>query len=95
MSPIEYAEVKTKNREIKQMRMDVHLAEEDIRAYRSLVEEFIDVFAWSYEELKSILLEVVEHRIPLVPGDKPIRQKKMRMNPQLHLLVKADLERLL
>ena len=53
------------------------------------------MFAWSYEELKSILLEVVEHRIPLVPGDKPIRQKEMRMNPQLHLLVKAELERLL
>ena len=87
--------MKTKKGETKQMRMDVHLAKEEIRAYRSLVEELIDVFAWSYEELKSILLEVVEHRIPLVPGDKPIRQKELRMNPQLHLLVKAELERLL
>ena len=38
---------------------------------------------------------MVEHRIPLVPGSKPVRQKERRMNPRLQLLVKAELERLL
>ena len=37
--------------------------------------------------------ELVEHRIPLVPGAKLVRQKEIRMNPQLQLLVKVELER--
>ena len=57
--------------------------------------EFSDTFAWSYNELKGIPREMVEHRIPLIPGAKPIRQKERRMNPQLQLVVKAELERLL
>ena len=38
---------------------------------------------------------MVEHRIPLIPGSKPIRQKERRMNSRLQLLVRAKLERLL
>ena len=38
---------------------------------------------------------MVEHRILLIPGAKPVRQKERRMNPQLQLLVKVELERLL
>ena len=37
----------------------------------------------------------MEHRIVLIPGAIPIRQKDRTMNPQLQLLVKAELERLL
>ena len=46
-------------------------------------------------ELKGIPRKMVEHCIPLIPGAKPVRQKERRMNPQLQLLVKAELERLL
>ena len=38
---------------------------------------------------------MIEHCIPLIPGAKSIRQKERRMYPQLQLLVKAELERLL
>ena len=67
----------------------------EIEAYRKLIEEFSDVFAWSYDELKGISREMVEHRIPLIPRAKPVRQKERRMNPRLQLLVKAELKRLL
>ena len=53
------------------------------------------MFAWSYKDLKGISPELVEHRIPLIPGARPIRQKERRMNPRLQLLVKAELEGLL
>ena len=38
---------------------------------------------------------MVEHRIPLISGARPIRQKERRMNPRLQLLVRAELEKLL
>ena len=37
----------------------------------------------------------MEHRIPLIPGVRPIRQNDRRMNPQLQLLVRVELEILL
>ena len=53
----------------------------EIKEYSELIDEFNDTFVWSYDELKGILREIVEHRIPLIPGAKPVRQKVMRMNP--------------
>lgn len=44
------------------------MLEEEVEAYRKLVEEFSDVFVWSYEELKGILQHMVKHRIPLIHG---------------------------
>ena len=77
------------------MKMGSKLREEEIREYCKLIDEFSDTFVWSYDELKGIPREMVEHCIPLIPRAKSVRQKERRMNPQLHLLVKTKLERLL
>lgn len=90
-----YVEIKTKDGENRQVRIGSHLSEDEIQTYSKLLEEYIDVFAWSYKELKGIPPEVVKHRIPLILGVKHIRQKERRMNPQVQLLVTAELERLL
>ena len=58
-----------------------------------MVDEFSNTFTWSYDELKGIPREMIEHRSPLIPGAKPIRQKEKMMNPQLQLLVRAERER--
>ena len=77
------------------MKMGSKLEEREIKEYSELVDEFRDTFAWSYDELRGIPREMVEHRIPLILGARLTRQKERRMNPQLQLLVKAKLERLL
>lgn len=58
------------------MRMGVHLLEEDVKAYKKLIEEFSDVFVWLYEDLKGIFLHLVEHQISLIRSARPIHQKK-------------------
>ena len=77
------------------MKMGSKLDEKEIKEYSDLIDEFNDIFAWSYDELKGIPRKMVEHRISLVSGSKPMRQKERRMNPRLQLLVKAELEWLL
>lgn len=47
-------EVTTETGEVMEMRVGVQILEDEIEAYRKLVEEFNDVFAWSYKELKGI-----------------------------------------
>ena len=87
--------VKMKTAEVRQMRMGAQLPDEEIGSYKELIGKFSDVFAWSYHDLKGIPSDMVEHRIPLIPGARLIRQKERRMNPRLQLLVKTELERLL
>lgn len=77
------------------MKMGSKLEEGEVKEHNALVEEFNDTFTWSYNELKGIPREVVEHWIPLILGARHVRQKERQMNPQLQLLVRAELERLL
>ena len=90
-----YVDVTTNNGKVRQIKMGSKLEEKEIKEYSELVDEFSDTFAWSYDELRGIPREMVEHRILLIMDARPIRQKERRMNPQLQLLVRAELERLL
>ena len=81
--------------EPKIIKIGSQLTDEEVQQYKDLVLEFIDVFAWSYTDLKGMPPEIVQHTIPLFPDTKPIRQLQRRMNPRMQLIVKAELERLL
>ena len=50
------------------------LTDKEVQQYKDLMLEFIDVFAWSYMDLKGMPPEIVQHTIPLFPDTKPIRQ---------------------
>ena len=78
-----YVDVKMKNGKVRQMKMGSNLEEKEIREYSKLVDEFNDIFAWSYDELKEIPREMVGHRIPLITCAKPVKQKEKMINPQL------------
>ena len=41
--------------------------------YVELVREFQDVFAWSYEDLKSYDTSIIQHTIPLKENQKPFK----------------------
>jgi hypothetical protein len=45
---------------------------EEIMIYTELFKEFRDVFAWSYEEMREIDPQIVEHEIKTYPDDNPI-----------------------
>ena len=68
-----YVDVKMKNEKVRHTKIGSKLGGEEIKEYGNLVDEFSDTFTWSYDELKGIPREMVEHRIPLIPGARPIR----------------------
>ena len=55
--------------------------------YVELIKEFQDVFAWSYEDLKSYDTSVSQRTIPLKENQKPFKQKLRRINPVLLPLI--------
>eukprot|EP00253_Pinus_taeda_P031465 PITA_31465 len=62
--------------------------------YVDLFKEFQDVFAWSYEDLKSYDTSVIQHTIPLKPNQKLFKQKLSRINPMLLPLIEKEIKRM-
>lgn len=62
--------------------------------YVDLFKEFQDVFAWSYEDLKSYDTSVIQHTIPLKPNQKPFKQKLRRINPVLLPLIEKEVNKM-
>jgi hypothetical protein len=61
--------------EPKFVKLSSSLTNEQRADYVGLLKEFIDVFAWGYEDLKTYDTSVIEHKIPLKEEAKPFRQK--------------------
>ena len=62
--------------------------------YVELFKEFQDVFAWSYEDLKSYDTSVIQHTIPLKENQKPFKQKLIRVNHVLLPLIEKEVKRM-
>eukprot|EP00253_Pinus_taeda_P029729 PITA_29729 len=62
--------------------------------YIDLFKEFQDVFAWSYEDLKSYDTSIIQHTIPLKPNQKPFKQKLRRINPMLLPSIEKEVQKM-
>ncbi|GLJ17613.1 hypothetical protein SUGI_0306670 [Cryptomeria japonica] len=52
-------------------------------------------FAWSYADMPGLDLDLVMHHLTIKLGAKLVKQKLRKMHPQVALLVKAELKKLL
>ncbi|XP_070672579.1 uncharacterized protein [Malus domestica] len=59
-----------------------------------LLQEFKDCFAWHYTEMPGLDPTLVEHRMPIKEGYKPIKQAPRRMSKKIEEKVKEEIERL-
>ena len=55
----------------------------------TLLTEFKEVFAWSYEDMPEIDTDIVQHYIPTDPTMKPVKQKLRRMKLEWTLSKKS------
>lgn len=62
------------------VRIGSSLSEKEKEEFLSLLKEFIDVFAWSYQDMPGIDPEIVQHRIPTYPDAKPVKQKERKVD---------------
>jgi ribonuclease HI len=81
--------------EPKLVKLSKSLTEEQRIGYTKLLREFADVFAWTYEDLKTYDTSVIEHKIPLKEEAKPFRQKLRQINPTLFPVMEREVKKLL
>ena len=75
--------------------MSRSLTKEKRAEYAELLREFADVFAWTYEDLKTYDTFVIEHKIPLKKQAIPFRQKLRQINPMLLPIMEREVKKLL
>src|SRR4051812_6475162 len=54
-----------------------------------------DCFAWDYDEMPGLGRDLVELKLPIKEGKKPIKQTPRRFAPEIHSKIKTEVERLL
>ena len=59
----------------------------------TLLTEFKEVFAWSYEDMPGIDTDIVQHCIPIDPTMKLVKQKLRRMKPEWNLKIKEEVKK--
>ena len=78
----------------KMIKLSKNLPPDQKSKYVDLFKEFQDVFAWSYEDLKSYDTSMIQHTIPLKLNQKPFKQKLRRINPMLLPLIEKEVKRM-
>ena len=47
------------------------------------LQEYVEVFAWSYEDMPGLDADIVVHRLPTKEDCPPVKQKVRRMRPDM------------
>ena len=58
----------------------------------TLLRGYMDVFAWSYEDMPGLYTNIVVHTLPLEEGCRPIKQKLRRTHPEVLIKVRRKLK---
>ena len=61
----------------------------------SLFKQYKDVFAWTYEDLKTCDINIIHHVIPIRSRVKPYQQPLRKMHPKLEPLIQNEVKKLL
>ena len=76
------------------IKLSKSLPPEQKHKYIELFKEFVDIFAWSYEDLKSYDTSIIQHKIPIKEEHKPFRKKLRRINPKLLPLIEKEIKKM-
>ena len=59
----------------------------------TLLRDYQDIFAWSYQDMPGLSSDIVQHRLPLNPECSPVKQKLRRMKPKISLKIKEEVKK--
>ncbi|XP_039007851.1 uncharacterized protein LOC120135691 [Hibiscus syriacus] len=69
------------------------LSDKGLQNLIKLLQEYKDVFSWSYKDMPGLDTELVVHKLPIRPECKPLQQKLRIMKPKILLKVKEEVKK--
>ncbi|WRX18297.1 Integrase [Theobroma cacao] len=79
--------------EKKEIKIGTSLSSNERQKLEELLCEYVDVFAWSYQDMPDLNTDIVVHKLPLRPDCKPIKQKLRRMKLKMLLKIKEEVKK--
>src|SRR4051812_14019308 len=58
-----------------------------------MLQDYVDIFAWSYEDMPGLDTDVVVHRLPIKEGSTPVKQKLRRSRLDMSKKIKDEVEK--
>jgi len=58
-----------------------------------LLHEYVDVFAWSYQDMPGLDTDIVVHKLPLKLECPPIKQKLRRTRPDMAVKIREEVKK--
>ena len=77
----------------KEIRIGSSLSPDERSGLIDLLRSYLDVFAWSYEDMPGLDPIIVQHHLPILPHTMPIKQKFRRLHPRWSLQVKKEIQK--
>ncbi|KAL6324064.1 hypothetical protein AAG906_006335 [Vitis piasezkii] len=69
----------------RELRIGSDLSTDERDSLIQLLRSYLDVFAWSYEDMPGLDPSIVQHHLPLLPHARPVKQKLRRLHPRWSL----------
>ena len=69
----------------KELRIISYLSTDENDSLIQLLISYLDVFAWSYEDMSGLDPSIVQYRLPLLSHARPVKQKLRRLHPRWSL----------
>jgi hypothetical protein len=95
ISPTIPLDISIKPRVIENVHISASCSTDEVVTYKSIFQEFRDVFTWSYEEMLGIDPDIVVHEIKTYPNAKPIQKRLRLVHPRKVVAIKLEVEKLL
>ncbi|RVW95583.1 Retrovirus-related Pol polyprotein from transposon 17.6 [Vitis vinifera] len=77
----------------REIRIGSSLSPDERSRLIDLLMSYLDVFAWSYEDMPGLDPTIVQHHLPILPHARPVKQKLRRLHPRWSLQVKEEIQK--
>ena len=77
----------------RELRIESDLSTDERDSLIQLLRSYLDVFAWSYEDMSGLDPSIVQHHLPLLPHARPVKQKLRRLHLHWSLQVKEEIQK--
>ena len=77
----------------REIKIGVALEDNVKKGLIELLQEYVDIFAWSYQDMPGLDTDIVVHRLPLKEGCPPVKQKLRRTRPEMAVKIKEEVQK--
>ena len=77
----------------REIRIGSSLSSDERSKLIDMLRSYLDVFAWSYEDMPGLDPTIVQHHLHILPHAMPVKHKLRRLHPRWSLQVKEEIQK--